>query len=271
MVLALSCHDFTHTPVVRSILSCARSTQRRGPKSSPGRDCRKTSDCAAMIVDAHNDVLLELAHRPRRGAVARARLRRGEERLFERYWLPRLEAGGVGVQVCPLYGACAPGDGWRGRALAQEAELGRAVEANAERVCLVRAREELDDPRLRLVLSMEGVEPLEGDPGAFEEWYERGVRSAGLTWNHANEFAGGIETPDARADRTRDARSCAASASWASSWTSRTRPSRPGGTCSRRGCRSRSRTRAAARCAITRATSPTGSCRRSRSAEAWSG
>jgi membrane dipeptidase len=39
------------------------------------------------------------------------------------------------------------------------------------------------------------VEPLEGDPGAFDDWYERGVRSASLTWNHANEFAGGIETP----------------------------------------------------------------------------
>jgi membrane dipeptidase len=42
---------------------------------------------------------------------------------------------------------------------------------------------------------MEGVEPLEGDPGAFEEWYGRGVRSASLTWNHGNEFAGGIATP----------------------------------------------------------------------------
>ena len=42
---------------------------------------------------------------------------------------------------------------------------------------------------------MEGVEPLEGDPEAFEEWHERGVRTASLTWNHANEFAGGIETP----------------------------------------------------------------------------
>jgi membrane dipeptidase len=45
------------------------------------------------------------------------------------------------------------------------------------------------------VLSLEGVEPLEGDPGAFDEWYERGVRTASLTWNHANDFAGGIETP----------------------------------------------------------------------------
>jgi membrane dipeptidase len=42
---------------------------------------------------------------------------------------------------------------------------------------------------------MEGVEPLEGDPDAFDEWYERGVRSASLTWNHSNDFAGGINTP----------------------------------------------------------------------------
>ena len=148
-----------------------------------------------VIVDAHNDVVLELLVGGGEEPSLELILREGEDRLFERYWLPRLEAGGVGVQICPLYGACAPGDGSRGRALAQEAELRRAVEANAERVCLVRARGELADPRLRLVLSMEGVEPLEGDPGAFEDWYERGVRSAGLTWNHANEFAGGIDTP----------------------------------------------------------------------------
>jgi membrane dipeptidase len=89
----------------------------------------------------------------------------------------------------------APGDGAFERALAQEAQLRRAAEENAERVCLVRTRAELADPRLRLVLAIEGVEPLEGDPGAFEDWYERGVRSASLTWNHANEFAGGIDTP----------------------------------------------------------------------------
>jgi membrane dipeptidase len=94
-----------------------------------------------------------------------------------------------------LYGASAPGVGARGRALAQEAEFRRTVESNAERVCLVLTRGELEDPRLRLVLSMEGAEPLEGDPGAFEAWYERGVRSAGLTWNYANEFAGGSTQP----------------------------------------------------------------------------
>jgi membrane dipeptidase len=148
-----------------------------------------------VIVDAHNDLLLELVLGRDEERPHELVLRRSGERLFERYWLPRLEAGGVGVQVCPLYAANAPREEARGQALAQEAEFRRAVEENAGRVCQVRARAELDDPRMRLMLSMEGVEPLEGDPGAFEEWYGRGVRTASLTWNHANEFAGGIDTP----------------------------------------------------------------------------
>ena len=148
-----------------------------------------------MIVDAHNDVLLELLVGSGEDPSLALALRRGRERLLERCWIPELEAGGVGVQVCPLYGACEPGAGERERALAQETEFRCAVEENADRVCHVRTRGDLDDPRLRLVLSMEGVEPLEGDPDAFEDWYARGVRSVGLTWNHPNAFAGGIEAP----------------------------------------------------------------------------
>jgi membrane dipeptidase len=148
-----------------------------------------------VIADAHNDLLLELVFQ-RGGSRPELVLRRGDERLFERYWLPKLDAGGVGVQVCPLYGATAPPGEARAWAVAQEEEFRIAVEENADRVCQVRTRADLDDPRLRLVLSMEGLEPLEGDPGAFDEWYERGVRMVGLTWNHSNAFAGGIDTPD---------------------------------------------------------------------------
>jgi hypothetical protein len=227
------------------------------------------ADCAAVIVDAHNDLLLELVLRDEKRPLELV-LRRGEERLFERYWLPRLEAGGVGVQVCPLYAATAPREEARGRAVAQEAEFRRAVEENAGRVCQVRVRAELDDPRLRLVLSMEGVEPLEGDPGAFEEWYGRGVRTASLTWNYANEFAGGVDTPT-QGLTIEGERWSAVSATSASSSTSRTRPSRPGATCSKRRSASRSRTRAAAPSATIRGTSPTGSSRRSPPAEACSG
>jgi membrane dipeptidase len=148
-----------------------------------------------MIVDAHTDVLLELVVRDGKQPSFELVLRHGEAGVFKRYWLPRLVEGGVGVQICPLYGEGARRRDARERTLAQEAEFKRVVEENSEQVCHVCTSAELDDSRLRLVLSMEGVEPLEGDPGAFAEWYERGVRTASLTWNHANEFAGGIHTP----------------------------------------------------------------------------
>jgi len=146
-----------------------------------------------MIVDAHTDVLHEVVvHGTRSMELV---LRTGEAGAFHSYWLPRLIAGDVGVQICPLYGEGALRRDARERTLAQEAEFRRLVEDHAERVCQASAEKHLEDPRIRLVLAMEGVEPLEGDPGAFDEWWERGVRSASLTWNHANDFAGGIETP----------------------------------------------------------------------------
>ncbi len=148
-----------------------------------------------MIVDAHSDLLLELVVRDGEAGSLELVLRTGRERLFERYWLPKLEAGGVGVQICPLFAANAPRAEARDRALAQAAEFGRAVAENGERVCQLRTRADLDDPRLRLMLAMEGLEPLQGAVEAFEDWYRRGVRMASLTWNHANEFAGGIDTP----------------------------------------------------------------------------
>jgi membrane dipeptidase len=149
-----------------------------------------------VIVDAHTDVLLELVVRVGEEPLFELVLRQGRAGVFERYWLPRLEAGGVGIQICPLYGEGARRSDPRERALAQVAEFGRLVDEYRERVCQVSTRAELDDSRLRLLLAMEGVEPLEGDPDAFEEWFGRGVRLVSLTWNHANEFAGGIDSPE---------------------------------------------------------------------------
>jgi hypothetical protein len=75
--------------------------------------CRSCGRLRVVIVDAHNDVLLELLVDPADDRALELVLRRGPERVFDRYWLPRLQAGGVGVQICPLYGACAPGPGAR--------------------------------------------------------------------------------------------------------------------------------------------------------------
>ena len=137
------------------------------------------------VVDAHNDLLLELV------------LRADEENPFGAAWLPQLRAGSVAVQICPVYAADAGAEA-RGVVAAQIAAFERAVRENPEDVVQIRSVGDLDglDGRLGLMLSMEGVEALHGDPEAFDELWAAGVRMVSLTWNYANPFAGGIDAPE---------------------------------------------------------------------------
>lgn len=136
-----------------------------------------------VIVDCHTDLLFELAYRA------------DEERPFERHWLPNLRAGGVGVQVCPVYVALEdlPELGLR-RALGQVAAFHRAAGENAGDVAIVRSAADLDalDGRIGLMLSLEGVEPLGYDPSLADVFWELGVRMVALTWNRRNPFADGL-------------------------------------------------------------------------------
>ena len=138
-----------------------------------------------MIVDAHNDLLLELV------------IRRGDANPFRDRWLPKLRAGGVALQVCPLYAADVPVEKARAKALAQVEQFDRAVAQNGGDVVRIESVSDLDrvgvDDRIGLTLSMEGVEPV---TNGFGEWWDAGVRMVGLTWNHATWAAGGIDTPE---------------------------------------------------------------------------
>lgn len=141
------------------------------------------------IADAHNDLLLELA------------FRKGEATPFASYWLPKVRAGGVGLQVCALYPTfdLTPEAALR-TTLEQVAAWHRAGRENADEVVLVRTQGDLDavesSDRLGLVLSLEGAEPFGLDPGMADVYHELGVRLVGLTWNRRNAFAdGAAETP----------------------------------------------------------------------------
>lgn len=143
-----------------------------------------------VVVDCHNDLLLELE------------ARRGEEAPFARHWLPQLERGGVGLQVCPLYAAdldALPELALR-RSLNQVAAFQRALRENPERVAPVRRRGDLDAvetrERIGLMLSMEGVEALGYEPSLVDVFFELGVRMVSLTWNRRNPFADGAAEPD---------------------------------------------------------------------------
>jgi membrane dipeptidase len=139
------------------------------------------------IVDAHNDLLLELAFRG---------LQQGEPNPFERYWLTPLKRGGVALQVCPVSTELVrlPEGGLR-QALAQVAAFNRAVRENADDVVPVRSRGDIEklagDARIGLMLSVEGAEPLGYDPWMVEVMWDLGVRMLGLTWNRRNPFADG--------------------------------------------------------------------------------
>jgi membrane dipeptidase len=138
-----------------------------------------------VIVDAHNDLVLELV------------LRRHEPNPFRAYWLPKLRAGGVALQVCPLFTADVPESEAPGVAREQVEALERALRENPDDVFAVRTRADLAqvgrDGRIGLMLSFEGVEPV---VDGFAEWWDAGVRMVSLTWNAPTWAAGGADTPD---------------------------------------------------------------------------
>src|SRR5206468_200292 len=92
-------------------------------------------------------------------------------------------------------------------ALAQLDVYQRLADTN-DRIRLIRTQAELaavlatwadgvpiQQHKVGIVISMEGADPIL-EPKAFEEWYERGVRSVGLAWLTKSRYAGGNEEPD---------------------------------------------------------------------------
>jgi membrane dipeptidase len=140
-----------------------------------------------VVADLHNDLLLELAWR-RHGAR--------ESVVFSRTWLPLLDAGGVRLQVCPMYvDLDRQPEGSLREALGQAAAFHAAACEQPDRVVAIRTADDLDaveqDGRLGLVLALEGVEPFGYDVYSAEVFWQLGLRIASLTWNRRNPFADG--------------------------------------------------------------------------------
>jgi membrane dipeptidase len=145
-----------------------------------------------VVADLHLDLLLELAWR---------RHRARESDVFTRTWLPLLDAGGVRLQVCPMFVELdRQPEGSLREALGQAAAFHAAVRERPERVVAVRTGGDVDtalrDGKLGLVLSLEGVEPFGYDVQAAEVFWELGLRIASLTWNRRNPFADGVAEGD---------------------------------------------------------------------------
>ena len=140
-----------------------------------------------MIADAHVDLLMEIAYRERR---------LGETDVFASTWLPLLEQGGVGLQVCPIYvdHAVQP-EGALREALSLAASFHRALHECGDRVVQLTTAADLDTveagERIGLMLSLEGVECFGVETWPADVFHALGARMAGLTWNSRNAFADG--------------------------------------------------------------------------------
>lgn len=75
----------------------------------------------------------------------------------------------------------------------------RLIEANPDYLLLFRTYSDvckaLDTGRTALLLSVEGGEILGGSLAMLSTLHGLGVRSIGLTWNQANDIAGGVKEP----------------------------------------------------------------------------
>ncbi|MGI5129791.1 dipeptidase [Pseudonocardia sp. CA-107938] len=131
---------------------------------------------SATVVDAHNDLLM-----------ACTRHRHAEQaHYFRTAWLPQLRAGGVKVQVLPVFIDADHRPEGALRQTLQMLETGwRIAAGNADTVtvCVDGAdiEQTLAEGRIALVLALEGCEAVGTDVGLFETMHRLGVRMASFT------------------------------------------------------------------------------------------
>jgi membrane dipeptidase len=128
----------------------------------------------AVVVDAHNDLVLSLTAPGL-----------GERGTFAGRWLAELRAGGVDVQVCPLYSDPEIPEAHLRQALRQIAALKREAAQNAGDLSICRSGTEIDSAvaagKVALVLALEGALALGPDESIVEIFYDLGIRMISFT------------------------------------------------------------------------------------------
>jgi membrane dipeptidase len=130
----------------------------------------------AVVTDTHNDLLMLVSRKAPAEQAA----------YFRDAWLPQLKAGGVDIQVLPVF----IDDDFRPEGALRQTlrmlEAGhRAAEGNAEAVSICRDGAEIDaalaDGKIALVLALEGCEAVGVDVWLLESLARLGIRMASFT------------------------------------------------------------------------------------------
>jgi membrane dipeptidase len=137
----------------------------------------------ATVVDCHNDLPVLLLMRNRAfGAEAVAD-------YWRERWVPELRAGGVDVQVLPIYNAPSAAEASLRNTLLQLEAIEREAAKTSE-VALCRSGAEIDEAlaagRIALLVALEGVPGVGTDIELFAVFQRLGVRMASFThWARA--------------------------------------------------------------------------------------
>ncbi len=140
----------------------------------------------AFIIDAHFDLLAEVAHRRNRG----------ERQVIETRYLDGFRVGGMDLIVAPVFveNIFLPEMGLR-KALSQISHLYAEIEESPGlfRVCrnMAEVRAATDDGEVALMLAMEGADPIGNDLDLLTIFYELGVRCLGPVWSRRNDAGDG--------------------------------------------------------------------------------
>lgn len=160
--------------------------------SGPATPDRHPEDSPRLAVaDCHNDLLLACLHRRERGVAD----------PFGRDWLPGLRAGGVVLQVLPIFTEEQfIGEGALRRTL-EILELAREIAAlHPGDVGIVETAGDIDrivdGGRIALLIALEGAEPVGSSLAMLEVMWRLGVRMASLTWNRRTMLADGVGESD---------------------------------------------------------------------------
>jgi membrane dipeptidase len=137
----------------------------------------------AVVVDAHNDLPVLLLLRNRELGV------QGVVRYWSERWVPEARAGGVDVQVLPIYVAPEAAESSLRVTLLQLEALEREA-AQTPEVALCRTGSEIDaalgEGRIALLLALEGTQGIGADVELFAVFHRLGVRMTSFThWSLA--------------------------------------------------------------------------------------
>lgn len=141
----------------------------------------------AVVVDSHEDILLEVLRKRQGGARA----------VLSHDWAPRLRKGGIDVQVFPIYvdTQYLPELALRRTLQLVEAFLSD-LEEDSSQIAPTRSYADiqsvLKSGRIAAVLALEGAEGLGSDVELWRTLRRLGLRVASLTWNRRTAFGDGI-------------------------------------------------------------------------------